>query len=1235
MIRFLPHLGQGSQAPEPTGIFVPAEVLSRLAPLVEESPELQSLAQETDPELFFESLLSYAGRLERRGSVAESQAVLQAVAEHGAPSQALRAHSRIQAVQGGGDVGSRAEFLLGRFLSEATEPSALFAMAGAGAIYRATRFALLSRLAASPVSALTRGFGARALASTLAFSAEATSFPLLSRAGHAVQGRTLDWSGRQVGHEIASSFLALGGLKLAGAAGIGLRRQLDPNQAHAWLGTAFQQTAMLGGIVGGHWLEEQVGLRPSVPGATTVIDSLALLLQFNVAGRLSQQVFGEGFRNWERRIDRQSEILGRRPLLAAEGLGSLGMPIHAMAMAGGPRSPLHDGIMMMEGGGNGGGRALEPATLRLPRFGLRGNRMNLAASEKLNREAGERILRTTDFQSLRDRLQDAGEVERLLNAFGVSGHGFDVQAFRDGYEIAQRRPERVASLAFDFDEVTLHWAFGPRDLLSVMARGAEGAYFHTPHRVLQYEPMAISEGMGLSRLERIWFQGAQNLLPMAFRQHIQFHPGMRAFQLGLRLGQQQNLMMVTVGPADRLMRLANEDPALKMIYFGRLPTEEISIEDVRHSTNIYTREDFVHALRAAESGSVRFARHPLIASYLETLRNNPEAGDRIKHPALALLRGKRPFNALVDDSAFALRVLGALPGFTVFQVPSARPSSTKNFTLFSTDSYLSRSANGYVSALAERLGAAEWSTGPVENRPAPEQYPYQRFSIEIPWTKFGAGYVALGREARIRGALVGSGQATALLASNDPNRQPLSLSETQTAAIVERLYREFDVLLDGRGGKVSIEARNTLMLRQMAESSVEEFQASLDTHFTAEEQQLLPQWGRPLEERGQKFYSRVASLIAAKTAVCNLLGLDVAEHAREIRFRFGRPQLTGTAAQRLNGNSMLTTLTDDGENGIGIALVEPGSWESGLVGIGVDLTTDRVNYTSPERHALAESAYKAVYPAMPYRQFNGRRATELTVDANGNYALTGAMMQAARSLRGDESLEEPLPIRTLHFQVGRATVALAAIPARRFAQRIPGFTPRPLDFPYRIDEEGRFRLPRPGMTVAVLGDVRARRTLDLVRDGHYVVHIERDPDNAELAQRWVESSGGSPESSSVIQADWYSSGANADLVEAHFPLHSGDLPARRSPARPAALRDFLDNALNSKLVNGGSGFVVSEVREIIEDLAETIQADPNLHLLDARYQLTRPPIVGGIAETMERERVHFLVYRKKNPGELP
>ncbi|HKX11814.1 MAG TPA: hypothetical protein VJP40_01585, partial [bacterium] len=314
MVSSLPNLGRGLPVSEPAGAFAPGEVLSRLGPTAQTSAELRSLSRESDPVLFYQALLSHAGRLERQGRTAESQAILEVIAAGSSEaSVAGRARSRLQAFQGTGAIGGRAEVLLGRFAQEVTEPAALFAMGGAGAIYRVSRFSILARMGAAPASLATRGIGGRALASSLAFAAEATSFPLLVRTGNIALGRSQEWSAQQLSHEIAASFFALGGLKLAGGGAAALQRRLGPSHAASLLGPVFRQTAMFGGILAGHRMEEWAGLRPAVDGATTAVDGLALLLQFNVAGRLSQRLFGQGFQSWERELDRRSEILGSTP----------------------------------------------------------------------------------------------------------------------------------------------------------------------------------------------------------------------------------------------------------------------------------------------------------------------------------------------------------------------------------------------------------------------------------------------------------------------------------------------------------------------------------------------------------------------------------------------------------------------------------------------------------------------------------------------------------------------------------------------------------------------------------------------------------------------------------------------------------------------------------------------------------------------------------------------------------
>lgn len=358
--------------------------------------ELCSLARETDSGLFWESLLGFAQGQEQAGSLELALHVYSAIASSEvAGTLRSRAQERLDAVPGRGSGGARAEFLLRRLAHEASEPTALFAMGVAGAAFRLTRLTTLSRLAATPTgNFLTRGFGARATAALSGFAVEATVFPLAGRVANEAVGRTQDWSIHALRRDIASSFIVLGGLKLSGwAAGAAFQRihGINPltGQAQRLSGLAgftqraFPQAGMLGGILLGHAAEERLGLREHVDGATTLVDSMAMLLQFNVAGRLSQHAFGERYQAWERRLDLHAETLasgnrsapsvGRGPLSALGNFLSVFGPQPAMAVAQGSRgfevggSPetrdsfLRPQILMMQANeGSGGGESSSP-----------------------------------------------------------------------------------------------------------------------------------------------------------------------------------------------------------------------------------------------------------------------------------------------------------------------------------------------------------------------------------------------------------------------------------------------------------------------------------------------------------------------------------------------------------------------------------------------------------------------------------------------------------------------------------------------------------------------------------------------------------------------------------------------------------------------------------------------------------------------------------------------------------
>ncbi|MCC6272996.1 MAG: hypothetical protein IT572_05975 [Deltaproteobacteria bacterium] len=306
--------------------------------------EWESIQRGTNPELYFEEVLAFGARqeLEQRLEIAAEvySRLLREAGDY--PAILRRARERLDAVQGRGNWAPRAEFLLRRLAQEASEPTALFAMGAAGAAFRVTRLAALSRLSAAPgVNFLTRGFGARAISGLAGFTVEAPTFTLAGRLAGTALGREQDWGLRVLGRDLASSFLVLGGLKLAGWGAGAVHRGLAGAAGtlrERPLQILFQQGGMLTGILLGHRMEEWAGLRLPVAGATTLVDSLAMLLQFNVAGRLTRHAFGPRFHAWETGLDLHSELLARGRPPRGPGWWENLLPRPALALASGVAS---------------------------------------------------------------------------------------------------------------------------------------------------------------------------------------------------------------------------------------------------------------------------------------------------------------------------------------------------------------------------------------------------------------------------------------------------------------------------------------------------------------------------------------------------------------------------------------------------------------------------------------------------------------------------------------------------------------------------------------------------------------------------------------------------------------------------------------------------------------------------------------------------------------------------------
>ncbi len=274
--------------PPPTGL--------RAAP----AAEWRSLLREADPELRAEGFLHLAGRLERRGGSAETEAALSLYRDltGGAAMSAgvaRRAAERLEVLNGGGAFGARVERGLGILFDQASDPAVLLGMGLASGVFQVVRLGALARLtASSSANLLTRGMGARLLAGGIGLAAEGPIFTAATRVGHSMLGRPLDWSPDALGRELASAYLSLGVLKMSG----GLVSSLRPRAAtsnQAFLHGLYSQSAMLGGLMLVHRAEEELGWRPSYGASANFADSLATLAQFAVAGRLSRSLLGEGY----------------------------------------------------------------------------------------------------------------------------------------------------------------------------------------------------------------------------------------------------------------------------------------------------------------------------------------------------------------------------------------------------------------------------------------------------------------------------------------------------------------------------------------------------------------------------------------------------------------------------------------------------------------------------------------------------------------------------------------------------------------------------------------------------------------------------------------------------------------------------------------------------------------------------------------------------------------------------
>lgn len=213
------------------------------------------------------------------------------------PALRTRAQNQLQSLQGeSGFTTDRLEFLMQHVIPQVLDPVGLGSMLGAGLTFKLSRWALLggaSRLG-------LQGRWLRPAASLGAFGLEASSFPMWANLGQLALGHRVDWE--HFDHQVASSFLVLGGLKGFGRAGQGLQRFLPGSSRAPWR-RALNQIAMYGGVVSGHGAEQYLGLAPRQGMGQLLGESAVIWLHFNAAARILPHLTGGSLRHFEQELE--------------------------------------------------------------------------------------------------------------------------------------------------------------------------------------------------------------------------------------------------------------------------------------------------------------------------------------------------------------------------------------------------------------------------------------------------------------------------------------------------------------------------------------------------------------------------------------------------------------------------------------------------------------------------------------------------------------------------------------------------------------------------------------------------------------------------------------------------------------------------------------------------------------------------------------------------------------------
>lgn len=292
--------------------------------------EIFSLAHERNETVFAAGLQQLAQDQMEVENFSQAGSYFQSILQGPAASDRIlalqaRARESLDILNGGGPAGARLAFLGRQLINQTTRTDMLVGMAVALPVFQTVRLGALGRfLNPATISSGTRLLAAETAAATLAFGAEVGAFTFSVRGVNEALGKPQDWSEAAVEGDLFRNGLGLFSLRVSGALGGAAMRRIqgaNPNPS-AWMRfseIAIPQASMLTGILGANALEVGLRLRPASSFGNTLMDSLAMLLQFNIAGRITHGFYPESFHQQLQEMDIRLQTL-RRPLFGKDPL---------------------------------------------------------------------------------------------------------------------------------------------------------------------------------------------------------------------------------------------------------------------------------------------------------------------------------------------------------------------------------------------------------------------------------------------------------------------------------------------------------------------------------------------------------------------------------------------------------------------------------------------------------------------------------------------------------------------------------------------------------------------------------------------------------------------------------------------------------------------------------------------------------------------------------------------------